>query len=323
LMKLIDVKAPGSKTTLLHYIAELVETKYPHLLEWPEELNLMKQVPGAVQAFQQDIMYIKNNCSILSKEITSIGENADLANLKKFFVNTSDSVTTELAQNESADKLIADDVEFFGESNIQDVPGFFSAWDKFAQSFKAAVKFNHAMAKKEAALKAKEEAKKKKEDEEKVMAKVDTTLRKSRANLKSMEDTKVDGFFANRGRRNEPSSSSGSRDSGGKDSGSSGRRDRRGDEKKDVSSLSLVDDILSNNPSGGTRARRNQRDENGVVKQVSKGLRDSKNFSKIRESRASGAANEKDQQKDNDKDKSEKTKAALSRQISSKLPRIR
>jgi len=181
--------------------------------------------------------------------------------------------------------------------------GFFVQWQKFANAFKASVKYNRAQIKKEQALKSKEDQKKKKEEEDKVMNKVVTTLRKSQANLKQNLDTNtpIDGFFANRERRNTRGQ----------------REDRRTKEKdKDKAIDSLVDDILSNDPAAA-RPRRGGRDETGVVKQLSKGLRDSRTFSKIRENRG------KDEVQEDDKEKAHHTKVALQRQISSKLTRYK
>lgn len=290
-MKLLDTRAQGSKTTLMHYIAKVIEDKYPDLIDWPDELSTMKDVPGAVQASQQDIGFLKGGSNTLNKDISNIGESEAMNKLRSFFQQTSEMVAKDLARVDEQDKSISADVIFFGETNSQDIPGFFSQWDRVAQGFKAAVKYNKAQAKKEAAQKVKEETKKKKEEEEQVMSKVVNTLRKSQANLKQMKgDDKIDGMFSGKGRRERKSAAS-----------------------DDVNSL--VDDILSNNSSSSSsRPRRNMREDKGVVKQLNKGMRDSRSFSKIRESRGS---------EQEDKQEKEKSKAALQRQISTKLTRRR
>jgi len=173
-------------------------------------------------------------------------------------------------------------------------------------SFASAVKYNKAQAKKEAALKAKEEAKKKKEEEEKMVSKVITTIRKSQANLKAMNTGMVitDDFLSGKtrtARTTRPERT---------------ERDRRERPKKEVTSL--VDDILSNNPAFSNRPRRNMRDQDGQVKQLSKALRNSRTFTKLRENRDAQAAD-----KGQTKEVSQTTKQALQRQLSTKLPRSR
>jgi hypothetical protein len=293
LAKLMETRAQGSKMNLLHYIASYVEKKHPDILDWPDDVACLSAVPGAVKAIQQDIGFLKGNSNILSKELGAMTDPA-LANLKRFFMETAESVQRDLAKLDQEEKLMADELAFFGETNTGEIPQFFEQWDKLAVGLKSAVKYNHSLAKKEESLRQKEETKKKKEEEEKVMSKVVNTLRKSQANLKQMKEEKIDGFFSSQSRsRRESSKKSG------------------GDEAVD----SLVDDILSNNPAATNRNRRSMREEKGVVKQISKGLRDSRSFSKIRENRGS---EKEEEPKDRDK-----SKAALQRQISSKLTRRR
>jgi len=152
LIKLVDVKPAGSKTTLLHYIASLIENKYPNLLEWPEDvLNALKPpapATGAIQSAQEDLKYLKNEYNILNKEISAIGENKQLLKLKHFLVQNVEIITPELKLLEEVDKSVEDDVAYFGESEIKDPATFFSKWEKFANAFKAAVKDNRAQPKK-------------------------------------------------------------------------------------------------------------------------------------------------------------------------------
>jgi len=302
ILKLADVKAKGSKQSLLHFIAKMIENNHPDLLEWTEDLKYVKEAIGAVAASQQDISYMKSGASTMKKELESMGDHPETAKLKAFFNEHVERVTKEIEGLDLEQQRIVEEVSYFGEQS-SDIPGFFKIWIEFANAFRSAVKFNKAQAKKEAALKAKEDAKRAKEEEDKVMSKVVTTLRKSQANLQQMykgDDVKIEGFFSKKGRDSKDS-----------------RRDSRRESRKpdDQAVDSLVDDILSNNPAfTSNRPRRSMRDDNGVVKQLAKGLRDSRTFSKIREKRTD------DKPEKETRDRSS-TKQALQRQISTKLPR--
>jgi len=226
------------------------------------------------QFFQECLVKFKSDITILEKEVVDIGN----------------------------------DVAYFGEQNTTDIADFFKQWEKFEHSFSAAIKYNKAQAKKEAALKAKEESKKKKEDEEKVLSKAVNTMRKSQANLKQLtkdgNDVKIDGFLA------------------GKSRASASRRTKEREDKKQPKEVnSLVDDILSNNPAF-TRPRRNAKDteDKGTVKQLSKALRNSRTFARIRETTRQAGT---DNLTMRDSETTQSTKQALQRQISSKLSRYK
>jgi len=60
-------------------------------------------------------------------------------------------------------KEFEEDVKFFGESSAAELSTFFKDWDKFSQSFQAAVKYNITLKRKEEAMEKKRQALEKKE----------------------------------------------------------------------------------------------------------------------------------------------------------------
>lgn len=166
-------------------------------------------------------------------------------------------------------------VLFYGEQNTNDIPAFFQAWAQFTLSFRTAIKFNIAKAKKEAKLEEQAKLEKKKQKEQNTVKKFTNTLRISRKNLK--QELKKAG-------QEEGSASP-------KSEARTKSRARHGQKKK---VHNLVDDILSSNPtimaSGPTAT---VRDDTGVIKQISKGLKSSDTFSRLRGKRMASLAKKK------------------------------
>ena len=218
---------------------------------------------------QATIGFFKKSAGDLQKEVQILSGDDD-AKMRNFFDKTL-SVCQEIT--ESYDKQLLEFqscIAYFGETSITDYVGFFQIWNTFANSFRAAIKFNIALAKKDALKKMREEKQKEKETEEKMLKKFADTLRVSRRNVENIQkaineeggkegdETRVDDSLFG-GRRSKP----------------------RRAPKKVVNTV--VDDLIENNPTFALQGPTpDVRDDQGVVKQISKGLKNKDTFSRLR-----------------------------------------
>ena len=207
---------------------------------------------------QATIGFFKKVRGDLSKEVQLL-KSSEEEKMKIFFDETLSSCQEIL---NSYDKQIIEfqnSVGYFGETSTSDFVGFFQIWKNFANSFRAAIKFNIALAKKEALKKVREEKQKEKEKEEKTLKNlqilcelVERTLWNYKELLKQlrrklmiqMKQKLMISLLG--GRRNKP----------------------RRTPKKVVNNV--VDDILENNPSFMQGPTTDIRDEQGVVNKSQK-----------------------------------------------------
>jgi len=217
---------------------------------------------------------MKKSAADLRKEVTGLDKPED-AKMKSFFEKTLNECTTLLEVHDKKVTEYQDTVQFYGELSSNDIAGFFQNWNKFVTNFRAAVKFNIALAKKREAEKKKEKEEKMKKKEEENVKKFTDTLRASRKHLP--------GEMLKQGEM---------MDKEAKGSVSAGRRRKTRTKKKP--STSVVDEILSDNIEVLSGPSADIRDDNGVVKQISKGLRSGDTFSRLRGKRMATAAAKKE-----------------------------
>mmetsp|Transcript_6156 Transcript_6156/g.24826 ORF Transcript_6156/g.24826 Transcript_6156/m.24826 type:complete len:619 (-) Transcript_6156:59-1915(-) len=272
MMKLNDVRSRGeTKTTLMHALAEIIAEKEPELLTIVDEMSNVAMAADACNAVQAGIAYIRNSNTTLRKMVELLDQPED-EKMKAFFEKVHGECTELLESYQAKLTAYEETVQFYGEQNTNDIPAFFAAWAQFATSFRSAIKFNIAKAKKEAKLEEQAKLEKKKKKEASTIKKFTNTLRISRKNLKQELKKAETGDLAA-----SPKS----------DARSKSRA--RHSQKKKVHNL--VDDILSSNPtimaSGPTAT---VRDDTGVIKQISKGLKSSDTFSRLRGKRMASLA---------------------------------
>lgn len=158
--------------------------------------------------------------------------------------------------------------------------------------FQIAVKFNIAQAKKEAATKAKEEQTKQLKKEEKTLTKLADTLRGSRANVAAIAKSVAAG---DEEALNIPDDHF-MQGPKGRD-----RRAKRATQSKKTQVNDVVDDILNNSEAFKTaQPRTDMRADNGVIKQVVKGLRSSHTFSRLRGQREAKKVREEEEEDEQD-----------------------
>lgn len=196
--------------------------------------------------------------------------------MKAYFQKTFDACSALLTRHDKTIEDYQKTVEYFGESSTNDIAGFFANWNKFISSFRAAVKFNVALRKKQEIEKKKEKEAKLKKKEEENVKKFTDTLRASRKCL-PQEMLKQGQKLDEQALEGENASASSSASS------------RRRKVRKKAPTKDIVNEIIDNNmefidgPSAGLC------DDNGVVQQISKGIRTGDTFSRLRGKRMAAA----------------------------------
>merc|ERR1712137_624531 len=235
-------------------------------LTFVEEMDALKDAEPAINVAQTSVLFMKKSAVDLQKEVKSLEAPED-AKMKSFFEETLIDCKKVIESHEVKVTKYTETVAFFGEQSSNDIAGFFTNWNKFITAFRAAVKFNIALNKKKEAeeRKAKEEREKKKE--EKNLKKFADTLRASRKTGPS--------DLLKKGQEMEEAANNGGE-------GTISKRGRRGRTRKTKPSQSVVDDIISDNIEFLDGPSADVRDDNGVVKQISRGLRSGDTFSRLR-----------------------------------------
>mmetsp|Transcript_60827 Transcript_60827/g.91827 ORF Transcript_60827/g.91827 Transcript_60827/m.91827 type:complete len:1172 (+) Transcript_60827:57-3572(+) len=277
LMKLVDVKAKAqSGVTLLHTIASIIEENEPDLLAFVEEMDALKDAESAINVAQAGYLFMKKSAADLQKEVTAL-KNPEDEKMKKFFEDTLGECKALLDKHDEKIAGYQETILFYGESSTNDIAGFFLNWNKFVTSFRASVKFNVALKKKEEVeRKKKKEADAKKKEEESVKIFSDT-LRQSRKCIPK-----------------EMLKQGAAMDANAKAEGGGGRDRRKRTRARKKPATSVVEDILADNMDFLDGPSADVRDDNGVVKQISKGLRSGDTFSRLRGKRMAGAAAKKE-----------------------------
>merc|ERR1712137_581462 len=231
-----------------------------------EEMDALKDAESAINMAQAAILFMRKSAADLDKEVKALTEPNE-KEMKDFFEETLVDCKQILASHEEKVIKYTDTVQFFGEQSSNDIAGFFQNWNKFVSNFRAAVKFNIALNKKREAeeRKAREEREKKKED--KNLKKFADTLRASRKTGPS--------DLLKKGQEMEEAANNGGE-------GTISKRGRRGRTRRTKPSQSVVDDIISDNIEFLDGPSADVRDDNGVVKQISRGLRSGDTFSRLR-----------------------------------------
>jgi len=328
LLKLGDVVSKRRpKFSLLHQIAHVIETKFPELLLFPDELSHISEAKSAIDSLQVETSFLKKDFKLLKDELKLVEEEENktwvghLSGIKKEVEEAIMFIDSETAEFQK-------EVLFFGERDANDIGGFFSDWDKFTQSFQTAVRYNITVRRKEEALQKKEAALEKKalllQKKEAAKARKEEAARKKKEAARRKKEEAV------MRRKNKKMKRSGSKKSS-QGSGEKQRvtkftsmllnddaafaykekREAAGEEKK-VPSMkfdvdSLVDNLLQTTP---TRTPRSTR-EGGTVKQLVASLRTSTKFSKMRDGRANELS-----------DVSLDTETKLVKQVSSRMPKL-
>eukprot|EP01113_Clastostelium_recurvatum_P000474 TRINITY_DN1020_c0_g1_i1.p1 TRINITY_DN1020_c0_g1~~TRINITY_DN1020_c0_g1_i1.p1 ORF type:complete len:1287 (+),score=454.62 TRINITY_DN1020_c0_g1_i1:105-3965(+) len=169
LNKLGDTKATDNKTSLMHYLVKLVESKFPDLMHFDKDLpHIDAASKVSMSMMQSEIATLKKDFVAVEKNVEtvkSIGQQDKFQQVMREFVSRTaedlDTMNADLTQIDADFKTLAG---FFGEDPKIDPAEFLVIFVKFADSYgktreenAQAVLQAEKIAKREAAAKAKEE----------------------------------------------------------------------------------------------------------------------------------------------------------------------
>jgi len=123
-----------------------------------------------VESLQVELIAIKQDFGILSSEYEACkadkekdGSNPSSDKWLEFLERNAVRIKRKLEEVDEMMKEFEEDVKYFGESSAAELSTYFKDWDKFTQSFQAAVKYNITLKRKEEAIEKKRQALEKKE----------------------------------------------------------------------------------------------------------------------------------------------------------------
>jgi len=160
LVKLTDVSSKvRPKYTLMHELAAIIEKEFKELMVFPDELAGLPDAANGMESLQVELSAIKQDFVILANEFEACkadkekdGGNPSLDKWLEFLERNTGRIKRKLEEVDEMMKAFEEDVKYFGESSAAELGTFFKDWDKFSQSFQAAVKYNITLKRKEEAL---------------------------------------------------------------------------------------------------------------------------------------------------------------------------
>ncbi|KAM3181278.1 hypothetical protein ACTXT7_014678, partial [Hymenolepis weldensis] len=134
---LLETKTPDKQTTLLHFLVETVEEKFPDLANFYDDLDgitAASRVP--MEALTSDVQAVVSGMTEADKELIATGPGAP-QRLVNFIREQSPRVSELQTKAETARNIFAQTTEWFGEALNKPSPEtFFTCVVKFIQQFK-------------------------------------------------------------------------------------------------------------------------------------------------------------------------------------------
>ncbi|XP_055352129.1 formin-like protein [Paramacrobiotus metropolitanus] len=140
---LLDLKSTDKKSTLLHYIVQTVEDKYPQLLDFDAELIFIdKAADVALENVVTDIHELEKGMEMTRRE-AEIKKPSGPTLLARFLEEQEARLGQLQKEKKIAEDAFVEAVEYFGESRRTIQPkDFFSSVLRFAKAFRAALEEN-------------------------------------------------------------------------------------------------------------------------------------------------------------------------------------
>ncbi|ELU17806.1 hypothetical protein CAPTEDRAFT_171809 [Capitella teleta] len=139
---LLDAKSSDKKMTLLHFIVQTVQTKFPELMNFDKELGFVeKAATVSMENVLADINDLSKGMELTLREFELRSRDREPPTiLLDFIKNSEDKMKKLKTDSKSAQDAYQDVVEFFGENTKTLAPNvFFALFVRFSKSFKQAV----------------------------------------------------------------------------------------------------------------------------------------------------------------------------------------
>ncbi|XP_078320986.1 formin-like protein 3 isoform X1 [Crassostrea virginica] len=139
---LTDTKSKDKNITLMHFLVQTVQAKFPEIVNFDSELRFLeKAAVVSMENIMTDYKELEKGMQLTQKEYESRKHSRDTPPiLKEFLSNSEDKLKKLQADIKTAEDAYKRVVEFFGENPRTCSPtSFFSQFVRFVASFKAAV----------------------------------------------------------------------------------------------------------------------------------------------------------------------------------------
>ncbi|XP_035254604.1 formin-like protein 1 isoform X2 [Anguilla anguilla] len=148
---LLDTKSTDRKQTLLHFIASIVQEKYPDLRSFHSELHFVdKAGQVSLDSILQNVRSLEKGMAVAQKEFLVQDDNPVL---KEFIKSSSEMLDSLIKDSKTAQEAYASAVEYFGENPKTTPPSsFFPPFVRFIKAYKQAELENEQRRKQEAEI---------------------------------------------------------------------------------------------------------------------------------------------------------------------------
>uniref|UniRef100_A0A8C9TM20 Formin like 1 n=1 Tax=Scleropages formosus TaxID=113540 RepID=A0A8C9TM20_SCLFO len=146
---LLDTKSTDRKQTLLHFIVNIIQEKYPELSSFHTELHFVdKAGQVSLDSILQDVRSLEKGMEVVRKEFLVQDDNPVL---KEFLKTNNELMDILLKDSKAAQESYLSVVEYFGENPKTTPPSmFFPIFVRFIKAYKQAEQQNEQRRKEEA-----------------------------------------------------------------------------------------------------------------------------------------------------------------------------
>uniref|UniRef100_A0AAQ5ZVJ2 Formin-like 1a n=1 Tax=Amphiprion ocellaris TaxID=80972 RepID=A0AAQ5ZVJ2_AMPOC len=137
-LSLLDTKSTDRRQTLLHFIVNIIQDKYPELQSFYTELHFLdKAALVSVDSILQDIRALDRGMEVTRREFSVEKENPVL---QRFISSNTELLNSLTADGKTAQDVYDSVVEYFGENSKTTPPSmFFPVFVRFIKAYKAPV----------------------------------------------------------------------------------------------------------------------------------------------------------------------------------------
>ncbi|KAJ8251784.1 hypothetical protein GJAV_G00225400 [Gymnothorax javanicus] len=146
---LLDTKSTDRKQTLLNFITQIVQEKYPELRDFHSELKFVdKAGQVSLDSILQEVRRLEKGMEVARKEFLVQDDNPVL---KEFIKSSSETLDSLIKDSKTAQEVYSTAVEYFGENPKTTPPSsFFPLFVRFVKAYKQAEQENEQRRKQEA-----------------------------------------------------------------------------------------------------------------------------------------------------------------------------
>ncbi|XP_064806997.1 formin-like protein 1 [Oncorhynchus masou masou] len=138
---LLDTKSTDRRQTLLHFIVNIIQEKYPELQTFHSELYFLdKAALVSLDSILQDVRALERGMEVTRKEFAIHEDNAVL---QEFLTSNNDLLDSVVGDGKTAQDVYESAVEYFGENPKTTPPSmFFPVFVRFIKAYKQAEQEN-------------------------------------------------------------------------------------------------------------------------------------------------------------------------------------